>query len=123
MADTAALPRWDLSGFFPSLDSREFAASTEALGADLARLTALYDRHDVRTGERAAPTPGDAAAFDEVVTAPNSLLEAVRTLAAYVSGLLSTDAGDARAATVQSQLQAELAGLQKLITRFEAWVA
>jgi oligoendopeptidase F len=123
MADIAALPRWDLSDLFPSLDSREFAASTEALGADLARLTALYDRHDVRTGPAAAPTPGDVVAFDEVVTATNSLLESVRTLAAYVGGLVATDAGDDRAATVQSRLQAELAGLQKLTTRFEAWVA
>ncbi|HEY2300876.1 MAG TPA: hypothetical protein VGH66_03235, partial [Acidimicrobiales bacterium] len=123
MVDTAALPRWDLSGLFPSLDSREFTASTEALGADLARLTALYDRHDVRAGAPSDPTPADVAAFDEVVHATNALLDQVRTLSAYVAALVSTDAGNDQAATVQSRLQAELAGLQKLTTRFEAWVA
>ena len=75
-------------------------------------------RHDVRAGERADPTPADVAAFDEVVNATNDLLDQVRTLSAYVAALVSTDAGNDQAATVQSRLQAELAGLQKLTDAF-----
>jgi oligoendopeptidase F len=117
------LPRWDLSSVFPNLDSREFGAATEGLGADLDRLAELYDRRGVRDGQRATPTAADLSAFDEVVAATNDVLDQARTLRAYLSGLLSTDARDDRAATVFSRLQATLAGLQKLSGRFEAWVA
>lgn len=47
MNEPDVLPRWDLSDVFPSLDSREFSAATEAFGADIARLGALYERLDV----------------------------------------------------------------------------
>jgi pepF/M3 family oligoendopeptidase len=123
MADTVAPPRWDLSALYRGLGSRQFAAAEEALSADLGRLATLYDRHSVRGGPPADAGPTDLAAFDEVVDATNALLDRVRTLSAYVSALVSTDAGDDQAATVQSRLQAELASLQTLTTRFEAWVS
>ena len=46
--------------------SREVAVAHEATVADLARLVALYDRHDVRGGEPRPPTAADVAAVDEV---------------------------------------------------------
>jgi oligoendopeptidase F len=123
MAIRENVPRWDMSGVFQSLDSREFAAAQEALDADLERLTNLYDQHDVRHGEPGSPTADQLAAFDEIVAATNALLEQVRTLSAYLSAFVTTDARNDQAATLYSQLQARLAGLQKLTTRFEAWVA
>ncbi|HLY84148.1 MAG TPA: M3 family oligoendopeptidase [Acidimicrobiales bacterium] len=123
MATIDAAPRWDMTTVFPSPGSREFAAAHEALGADLDRLTGLYDRHAIRGGEAGVPTAADLAAFDEVITATNTLLEQARTLNAYLSALFSADARDDEASTLYSQLQAKLAGLQKLTTRFEAWVA
>jgi oligoendopeptidase F len=117
------LPRWDMSGLFPGIDSRELSAASEALGADLDRLVGLYDQHGVRAGEPATATPAELAAFDEVVTATNQLLDQVRVVTAYLSALVSTDARDDRAATLQSRLQSQLAALQKLTGRFEGWVA
>ena len=85
MTDTAdALPRWDVRTFFPSVQSREVAVAHEGVVADLARLVALYDRHDVRGGEPRPPTDADLAALDEVIGATNELLEQVRTLSAYL---------------------------------------
>ena len=52
----------------------------EGVVADLARLVALYDRHDVRGGDPRPPTDADLAAVDEVIGATNELLEQVRTL-------------------------------------------
>src|SRR5712691_7642779 len=101
-SDTA--PRWDMTVVFPSPDSREFAAAHEALGADLDRLVGLYDRYGVRGGDPAVATVGDLAAFDEVITATNALLDQARTLNAYLSGLWSTDARNDQAATLHSQL-------------------
>ena len=97
----------------------------EALTADLARLVALYDRHDVRAGPPPA-TPLDdpaIAAFDEVLGETNRLLEQVRLVSAYLYTFTSTDATDDRAAGLRSQLSTELADLTRLTKRFEGWVA
>src|SRR5205807_5780404 len=94
----------------------------EKLGADLSRLTARYDRRRVRGGKSAAPSAAVIAAFEDVVNGTNDLLEQVRVLSAYVNALITTDGRDDRAASVYSALQARLADLQRLTTRFEAWV-
>jgi pepF/M3 family oligoendopeptidase len=120
---TETLPHWDVSPFFPSLDSRELTVGHEEVVADLARLVALYDRHDVRGGEPRSPTDADVAAFDEVVSATNDLMERVRLISAYLYTFISTDSGNDAAAGLRSRLQAELTDLTRLTTRFAAWVA
>jgi hypothetical protein len=60
------LPRWDVTDLFPSIGSREYASAREQLGAELARLTALYDQHDVRGGDDKTIDDDTLAAFDEV---------------------------------------------------------
>ncbi len=118
-----ALPHWDVTSLFPSLESREVAVAHEATVADLARLVALYDRHDVRGGEPRPVTDADTPAVDEVIEATNALLDQVRTLSAYLASFVTTDAGNDRAAGLRSRLQTELTDLSRLTTRFDAWVA
>ncbi len=118
-----ALPRWDLTAYFPSLQSREFAAAQEYLGADVDRMTALYDRHDVRGGAAGNLTEPRLDAFVEVLEATNGVLERLRLLSAYVTAFVSTDARDDAAAALSSELQMQSARVRALSTRFEAWVA
>jgi oligoendopeptidase F len=122
MADTT-LPHWDVSTIFPSVQSRELTAAHEGLVADLARLTALYDRHGVRGGERRSPSDEDVEAFEEVLAATNALLDRVRLVSGYLHAFTATDATDDEAAGRQAQLQTELADLVRLTKRFEGWVA
>src|SRR3954471_562769 len=117
------LPRWDLTPLFPGVDSRELAAAQEAVGAGLTRLTALYDEHDVRGAEPHAPSPVEVAALEEVLAATNELHEDMRPLTAYLYGLTNTDTRDEQAAGTLAAVQAELAPLRTLSTRFAAWVA
>lgn len=56
------LPRWDMSVYFPAIDSREFTAAHEGFGAAVARLTALYDEHDVGAGAGAGAVEAEARA-------------------------------------------------------------
>jgi pepF/M3 family oligoendopeptidase len=112
-----------MSVVFASPDSREFAVAHEDVGARVARLVALYDRCDVRRGERHRPTPDEVAAFEEVLGETNDLSAHARTLTAYLLAFVSTDAGDATAARLLSALETELATLQTLGKRFEAWVS
>ncbi|HEX4906878.1 MAG TPA: M3 family oligoendopeptidase [Acidimicrobiales bacterium] len=116
------LPRWDVSDVFPAIGSREYAAAREQLGAGLARLTALYDEHDVRGGDDKKVDDETVAAFDEVVAATNEVMDEARLVGGYVSTFVSTDSRDATASGEQSELQAELAQLSRLRSRFDAWV-
>jgi pepF/M3 family oligoendopeptidase len=117
------LPRWDVTTFFPGVESRELAVAHEGVEADLSRLVALYDRHDVRGGPPRPPTAEDVAALDEVLDATNDLLEQSRLIGAYLYTFITTDASDEAAAGLRSRLQTELAEMTKLTTRFAAWIA
>ena len=122
-ANTESLPRWDLTPFYPSLESRELAGAHEAIGAGVARLTALYDSHDVRDGEPVELDDDTIKAFEEVVRETNELQDDVRQVNAYLYGFITTDAHQDRAAALYSQMQTQLAPLRTLSTRFAAWVA
>ncbi|MFI5042296.1 MAG: M3 family oligoendopeptidase [Acidimicrobiales bacterium] len=123
MPNDRSLPRWEVSSLFPGLDSREFTAARERLGAGLTRLTALYDLHEVRAGSPHLPTADEVAAFDEVLEATNAVADDSRLLTAYLYAFVTTDAGDDPAASALSQVQAELAGSQRLRKRLEGWLA
>ena len=123
MSTTSALPTWNTDRFFPGLGSREFAASREEAGAEITRLAALYDLHEIRGGPARAATPADRAALEEVLDATNTLLERIQTLRAYIHTFVTTDAGDDVAAGEEARLQAELVTFRQLGARFDAWVA
>jgi pepF/M3 family oligoendopeptidase len=123
MALSVVAPRWDVSRLFPSVESPELAAAEGALTADLDRLSDLYDQFGVRgTGPAGPPTEADVAVFEEVVTATNALLDQSRALSAYLLAIVTTEARNEMAASRYSRLQPDLARLQKLTTRFDAWV-
>jgi pepF/M3 family oligoendopeptidase len=120
---TTELPRWDLTPFFPSLESREFAAAHEGIGAGVARLTALYDEHDVRGGDAVELDDAAITAFESVLAETNELHEQLRLVGAYLNGFVTTDARNDEANALQSRLQAEVAPMRTLSTRFAAWIA
>ena len=123
---TTELPRWDVTPFYPSLESREFSAAHESIGAGVARLQALYDNHDVRApADDSRLTVDDAAvaAVEEVVAATNELLDDVRLVNGYVSTFVTTDARNDLAASLASSLRAAVAPLGPLAGRFDAWIA
>ena len=119
-----ALPRWDMTPYFSSLLSREFASEHERLGADVERMEALYDSYDVRRRPSVELTDERVAAFEEVLddhqrgarTPPSPQLR-MSTLSWH------TDARDDPAAAVASQLQMQSARVRALSSRFDAWVA
>ncbi len=123
ISDRMSLPHWDVSDVFPAIGSREYAAAREELGAEITRLTALYDSHDVRGGDDRTVDDATVAAFDEVVAGTNDITERVRLLSGYLSSFVTTDARNDLAQGELSQLQAELSQLARLRSRFDAWVA
>ncbi|HEX5166540.1 MAG TPA: M3 family oligoendopeptidase [Thermomicrobiales bacterium] len=119
---TATLPRWDMSVVYPSLDSPEFEAGLASVVAGIDGLAELFDQNGV---ERRDPSPLDAAtvaAVDEVIERMNAVIEAAANLGSYISAFISTDSRNDRAQAIMSGYQQQGARLQKLETRFTAWV-
>ena len=69
-----------MTSYFPSLLSREFASAQERLGADVERMAALYDHHEVRGGPAVELTDERVGAFEEVLVTTNEVLERLRLL-------------------------------------------
>lgn len=115
---TDEAPRWDVSTYFPAIDSREYTDAEEQIGADVGRLAALYERHDVRRG---SVPPDVAAAVDEVLADTNSVLGRLGQMRAYLNAFVSTDSTDAVAQAAMSRLEKVMVEVSNLTTRLDAW--
>lgn len=119
---TQALPHWDVSQIFPSLDSKEFETAFASFSSRIAELRDLVDAHDVRGGERVEITDSVISIFNDVVSRLNALLEDLATIRAFVHSFVATDTRSNIAQAKVSELQIQTVQLSKLGTRFEAWV-
>ncbi len=119
MANTTP-PRWDLSNVYPGLDSGEFRSALdeartritdlEAFSAQLVHLDAQTDSATL------ARFTGDA--IDRI----NETLTLTETIRAYLASFITTDSYNTTARRLLSEFEQELVRLEKLLTRFQAWV-
>jgi pepF/M3 family oligoendopeptidase len=122
-AADVALPRWDLTPIFPSVEAADVAAAEAALDDAIDALGKRYDRHGVRGGATAPAVDDDlVAAFDAVLVATNEVLERFARLEAFAYGHVSTDSGDEAAQALLSRMVAREARITVLRTRFDAWL-
>ena len=120
MAET--LPRWDLTPFFPSLDSPEFDAAFTRTVESIASAKALFDQHEIAERPAAPFAENDRVAYDAATEALNDISQQVRLLYAYVMGLVTTDSRDTAAQARYSALRRENLVLDDLETRYTAWL-
>jgi oligoendopeptidase F len=120
--ETNELPRWDLSALFPSLDSPEFAEGFDRLLSGIDHLAHLFEEVGVTaaTTSRADTTP--VADFERVLSALNYVSQQLESMGSYLFGLISTDSRNELAQARFSQFQERAVALDKLQTRFTAWV-
>jgi pepF/M3 family oligoendopeptidase len=116
-------PRWDLTPFFPGLDSREFLGLNEEVASEVGRLQRRFDELGVRGGEPLEVDDAVVAAAEEVVDSFNRLLTNMRRIGSYLYGHTTTDARDAEATGALSRYQASVAPFATLDGRFDAWLA
>ncbi|MEZ5230620.1 MAG: hypothetical protein R2710_29300 [Acidimicrobiales bacterium] len=102
------------------MESREFTTAEEQVGASIQRLTAVFDRHDVRGGDKALdatnPDPAAVAAFDEAIGELNRVTAELDLLDAYTYAFVSTDTTDAVAQSTMSPHGAVVDTLRPLHT-------
>src|SRR3954454_6311811 len=111
MAATApALPHWDMTVVYPSLESPEFATGFESVVRGIDELRQLFDAEGIGEQSPAALDAPTVAAFKRVVECLNEVLAARQTLTAYISGFVSTNSRDNLAQAKRSEL--EIAGVR-----------
>ena len=101
---TSAPPRWDLTSFFPSIESPEFVASIAAFSTGVQELRALYDGHNVGANAGSTPDAATVDAFEEIVGATNALMAELRLLEGYAECVVAADARDEPALAARSRL-------------------
>ena len=119
---TPALPHWDMSVVYPSLESPAFAAGFQHVAEEIAALAALFDELHVQKAPATAVDDAAARAVETAIARFNAVLSATQTLGAYISAFVSTNSRDNLAQARQSELQQQTVKLSQLATRFTAWV-
>ncbi|MCC6188435.1 MAG: M3 family oligoendopeptidase [Anaerolineales bacterium] len=124
-----ALPHWDLSNVYPSLESDEFAEAVAQLSQQLEALEAYLDQHRItRTtnGSAAGLAPLGAAAMAAVVNGSlerfNRLMRLSTTVQTYVRAIVATDSFNTQARRWQSRLEPASVRLRRASIRFQGWL-
>src|SRR5205823_11809232 len=105
MPEIQALPHWQVTSLFPSLDSPEFAAAFAKVRQDVQDLVPIFDSRGIRRREPGPLRPADSAAYDEITHALNRLYADLRLVRAYLSAFTSTDARNDTAQALSSDLR------------------
>jgi len=119
---TTELPRWDLSALFPGLDSPEFAEGFDRLLSGIDHLTRLFDEVGITATSTKRSETAPVIEFERVLNALNDVEQQFESMGSYLFGCISTDSRDDLAQAQYSQFQERAVALDKLQTRFTAWV-
>ena len=122
MPTATALPRWDMTPYFPGLESRQFESAVRALAKDIDSLKELFDREKIDAAEGLTSSDSVVEVFETVIAKYNQLLADLRLVDSYIYSFTSTDTRDESALAKESELEKLEAELGKLGTRFTAWL-
>lgn len=118
----AALPHWDLTTVYPTLESPEYEADLGRLRAMLDELDLFLERHGI--GKLAA-VPTDASllapVMDELISRLNTASGLLDTMGAFCSGHMATNSYDPVPARRLSELEQLQIRMGKARTRFAAY--
>ena len=120
--ETDELPRWDLSALFPGLDSPEFTEGFDRLLTGIEDLVKLFDEVGVSATPASRSDAVPLAEFERVLNALNDVTQRLESMGSYLYGCISTDSRNELAQARFSQFQERAVALDKLQTRFTAWV-
>jgi oligoendopeptidase F len=120
--ETNELPRWDLSALFPGLDSPEFGEGFDRLHSGVDHLNQLFDDVGIAAASTIRSNTVPVDEFERVLSALNVVSQQFDSMGAYLFGCISTDSRNDLAQARFSQFQECAVALDKLQTRFTAWV-
>jgi len=113
-----ALPRWDMTPLFPSLESPEFTQAVEKHKANVKELEDFVQR--LKPG--AEVYDEIAATHDTLINALNDMFEHSWTVGSYIYGFTSVDSRDRIAKARQSEQWKLSARVAMIMSRTTAWL-
>lgn len=119
---TDKLPRWSVADVHESLTSKSFVDASERVGADVSRLVALFDHHNVRAIASRSVTPDDGDSADAAIHAFNAVAEQLDILEATVYATVATNSRDEHAQALLSEFEVQGALVHPLLARLADWV-
>ena len=120
--ETNELPRWDLSALFPGLESPEFAEGFDRLLSGIEELGHLFEEVGITAMSTSRSQTAPLAEFERVLNLLNDVSQQLDSMGSYLYGCISTDSRNELAQARFSQFQERAVALDKLQTRFTAWV-
>ena len=121
-ATAQALPHWDMTAFFPGLESPEFDAALGGFAPQIDELAALFNAHGVGARPTAGMDDATVVAFNTVTERLNALLNEQQLLYVYVYCFVTTNSRDNLAQAKLSTLQQQIVRSSQLRTRWTAWI-
>lgn len=117
------LPRWSVADVHESFSARSFTDAMERVGAEVSRLEAACDEHNIRAITQRPPTHHDGAVADTIIKQFNETVKESEILGAYVYATVSTNTRDEQAQGLLSELETLDARVSPLLARFADWIA
>lgn len=115
---SSELPRWDMTPYYPSLDSPEFDAALQELESQVGAFEEIVAA--LPAADAGQETIGPA--FDRALALMNDITASGTLIGSYIYAFLSTDTRDTSAQRRYGQFQLIGARLSKADTRFTSWI-
>lgn len=120
MITASEAPTWDLTPFFPSLESSEFSSAFQNV---IGRIEAFASLLESQSISKSSPVQAsDAEQFDRLVQEWNSLSAEVQLVEAFIAGYTTVDTTNELAEEFDGRLSPHMATLSRLGRTVEAWV-
>jgi oligoendopeptidase F len=120
---TEDLPRWSVADLHESLDSRSFSDAHERSAAELDRLIARFDEHEVRSGPQLQADADAGSIADSVIAEFNRVSTDVDVLEVYIYSSVATDSRNTQAQSMMSEFEPIEAKIRPLLARLADWIS
>jgi len=117
------LPRWNVSDIHESFEARSFGDAMDRCGAEMSRLEALFEEHDIRATAPRPVTAADGLAADAVINATNQLRDHADLTAAYILATTTTDSFNETAEGLLGEFDMVDVRERPLTARLAAWLS
>src|SRR5262245_19016385 len=114
-------PRWDMTNVYPSLESKEFQAAVEDYKKQVASLEKFFTGKLSKAGPK-TPVKPLAALIGDAVNRINKIQTLSGTIVPFIYSFVTTDSRDKVAMRSLSEFEQASLPMDKLITRFRAWL-
>ncbi len=122
MTTAQKLPHWDMSVVYPGLESPEFTQAFTNVVNSINDLSTLFDVHDIKEQATLVVNAATVSTFETILAHYNEVADVIRTVAVYISCIVSTDSRNDLAQAKMSELRQSLVLSSQLSTRFTAWI-